>query len=133
MKIEQQVVSLELAKKLKELGVRESQYNWLVASDGARLMRTPVASTYSHFDQYPASTVAELGELLPDGGLWAKDSIGTVRTFKSYGVWWSEYCVGTDSMPSIMCSPKLRACADSEADARAKMLISLFENRIVTP
>ena len=70
MKLESQVCSLELAKKLDELhkarGIEgESYFVWLEASDGARLLKNPVLDTYKYFARFPAFTTAELGEMLP--------------------------------------------------------------------
>ncbi len=71
MKLEQQVCNLELAKKLKELGVKqESYFTWVHWRDDSEDDGWDVY----HFDNpshtmgvdYSAFTVAELGELLPD-------------------------------------------------------------------
>ncbi|MHC1565352.1 MAG: hypothetical protein ACXQS6_03420, partial [Candidatus Syntropharchaeales archaeon] len=71
MNIEEQVVSLELAKRLKELGIdRESLWKWCIHNNG-------VVGCYVGIDrkiqarskvkeEYPAFTVAELGEILTD-------------------------------------------------------------------
>lgn len=116
MTLEKQVCSLELAKRLKELGVKqESLWFWrflkgsnpewdLAYSGNVRA----VEKTYSAF------TVAELGEMLPEDcktrrpvdekGKWLVDSLGTDRFFR----------------------------ADTEADARAAMLIYLLEQKLIT-
>lgn len=69
MELKDQVCSLELAKKLKELGVKqESLFYWVnqVAMKGAETIWFPddpkELKPYKH---YSAFTVAELGELLP--------------------------------------------------------------------
>jgi hypothetical protein len=66
MKLEEQVVSLELARRLKELGVKqESAFYWY---DGEMLFsRSPLgqAHTYNETITFSAFTVAELGEILP--------------------------------------------------------------------
>lgn len=114
MKLENQVVSLELAKKLKELGVKqESLYNWLVASDGARLMKNPVLDTYRYFEQSSAFTVAELGEMLPRKFYSERYNNGQF------------YCQRNDGLHNH------NEYADTEADARAKMLIYLLENKLI--
>lgn len=68
MKLEQQVVSLELAKKMKELGFeQESLFYWqLEASDYASEKEQIVPKEYLNkiFTPYSAYTVAELGEIL---------------------------------------------------------------------
>lgn len=69
MKLEQQCVSLELAKRLKELGVKqESVFWWQVkfSSNRVRLVQNPsTGCDNDEFDWYAAFTVAELGSLLP--------------------------------------------------------------------
>jgi hypothetical protein len=68
--LEQQVVSLELAQKLKELGVKqESLFYWFdpIAEQPvvARSNEEAVLKTFFPQKKYSAFTVAELGELLP--------------------------------------------------------------------
>lgn len=129
MKLEQQVVSLELAKKLKELGVpRESYFYWvnqydrklgwtgfiiqkscnkaLLCDKGDELFGEPII--------YSAFTVAELGILLPEDFFL---SLG--RTLS--GGW----CLQLDEVEQTM------LYADIEADIRAKMLIYLLENNLL--
>jgi hypothetical protein len=67
MKLEQQVVSLELAKKLKELGVKqESLFYWnRHKSEISWGLSQTNCSKISHWETISAFTVAELGELLP--------------------------------------------------------------------
>jgi hypothetical protein len=71
MDLQKQVCSLELAKRLKELGVQqESVFAWLVESDGSGTLTTkddrPQRSFYRADEWCSAFTVAELGELLPE-------------------------------------------------------------------
>lgn len=128
MKLEKQVVSLELAKKLKELGVKqESYFNWLVASDGARLMKNPVLDTYKYFDQFSAFTVAELGEMLPTKIHQDKKQytllIDRDATMELWRVVYLTGWVGDNFLHEIF--------STTEADARAKMLIYLIENKLI--
>lgn len=61
MKLEDQVVSLELAKKLKEVGVKqESYFYW--ENETNLIHYEDIGGVY---DIFSAFTVAELGELLP--------------------------------------------------------------------
>lgn len=123
MKLEQQVVSLELAQKLKELGVKQeslfyyqvgqiylrSQHidpKMLIADNGERTLYMP------EFD-VSAYTVAELGEMLP----------------KQYRSWKS----GDDKEWICDTWASTVQRAETEADARAKMLIYLVENNLITP
>ena len=122
MKLKQQVTSLELSKKLKELGVKQDAFwSWYEANDYddiPRLNRSdehcPVCTLpkQTFEDKYSAFTVAELGELLPEKVCW--------RGYSNYGGKWGlEF-------------GDFRAEAPSEADARAKMLIYLIENKLIT-
>lgn len=112
MKLEEQVVSLELSKQLKSLGVKqESLFYW----EEARGMWFIDYSSSPGVNHISAFTGAELGEMWPFG----KD----VYTFKTpiSGTWIVEYeklnksFVGSD-----------------EVEARAKMLIYLLENKFIT-
>jgi hypothetical protein len=65
MELEKQVCSLELAKKLKELGVKqESYWYWLQMTEGPRLFTLVEAVRLDPIFPYSAFTVAELGEVL---------------------------------------------------------------------
>lgn len=75
MKLENQVVSLELAKKLKELGVEQDSYfNWYtnykgyyILGDNSDMMNNAKMTgntTAPQWDYISAFTVAELGEYI---------------------------------------------------------------------
>lgn len=124
MKLEDQVCSLELAKKLKELGVKqEGLFSWyyLGLSDAefaicpAEDIQFPVASAF---------TVAELGEMLPKG-LQTDD--GPARLLGGFREQWA-CAYGTFHRPFDF----YIQYADTEADARAKMLIYLLEQKLIT-
>ena len=124
MTLEQQVCSLELAKKLKDLGVKQESYFRHVrlsdkpdlTEDWYILDRKPT----DYIEIVSAFTVAELGEMLPDN----------FHTYRKGGD--KQYWCGMDI--------KLYYIKDSdwwnheeaptEADARAKMLIYLLENNL---
>src|SRR5437016_1173186 len=79
MKIEEQVTSLDLSKKLKELGVKqESAFYWedSVFTDGMQLKSKERATLKGSHEIYSAFTVAELGETLPAGITAAKTKNG---------------------------------------------------------
>ncbi len=129
MKIENQVCSLELASKLKELGIRQkSLWNWahceVVSEVGDSALETTLVITMHKGDQFIASafTVAELGEMLPSP---AGNYLGRKR-FKcgwDENGWYIELIAlngGTNTFHG-----------KSEADARASMLIYLIENKII--
>jgi len=118
MKLEQQVTSLEISKRLKELGVKqESYFTWykhLSEDDGTEVWTVNGQGDRPYANpMYSAFTVAELGEMLPIA------SVKTYRLDKRNGD--SVYvCEHTDVAFS----------SDTEADARGKMLIYLIENNL---
>lgn len=128
MKLEQQVCSLDLAKRLKELGVKqESLFYWSNCCSCKKDFT--IECSLWHNDQtgewddghkleeseplYSAFTVSELGEMLPEG----------TTTRKGWGID-TDYVMFNNEADKI-CS----AC--TEADARAKMLIYLLENKLI--
>lgn len=134
MKLENQVVSLEIAKKLKELGLKqESLFHWEVF-DGPINSPEIVTKTYpktvqNNMDYFSAFTVAELGEMLPisiDGAL--------LDTRKANG-WYIRYKRDNDVIvPSggkYAEAPFIGEWQETEADARGKMLIYLLENKLI--
>jgi hypothetical protein len=133
MKLESQVCSLELSKKLRELGVKqESLFYWTVT------MPDPTGETWSYdlayvdtyYIQSPgdieasAFTVAELGEMLPQPCIslvmenWLNNPESKYKCYDSTVENW------------FMVDRKVYA--STEADARAKMLIYLIENNLIT-
>lgn len=142
MKLENQVVSLDLAKRLKELGVKqESAFFWRHLFVNDESDRTTddywelMHQSPMDIEQVAAFTVAELGEMLPrrfvvdgksfalrikpDGRDWLvgytrplgkqeRRETGLPHYDKTHQVW-----------------------ERTEADARAKMLIYLLENKLI--
>lgn len=133
MKLEQQVVSLEVAQRLKELGVKqESLFHW-TRSHTRKSGELKADSKYylafnknkKHFSDYEFSafTVAELGEMLPDycQTVTMEESSRTQGKYKCY-----------DSTVENWTMRDIKFYADTEADARGKMLIYLLENKLIT-
>ncbi len=141
MKLENQITSLELSKKLRELGVKqESLFYWTQEKTpknpnlheyGYKQIDMPWVCMYSKqselsassvFEEYSAYTVAELGELLPQ--YIVHDGLSCELQIIRSSVWRFYYggkilmTAGND---------------DTEANARAKMLIYLLENNLITP
>ncbi len=118
MKLEDQVISLELAKRLKELGVKqESHFSWYVEEEAL----TVTHEIDGDGEIVAAFTVAELGEILPNM-LYEKYVLDQIKmTDGGYGL---AYRDGSDF--------EANASADTEADARAKMLIYLLKNKLIT-
>lgn len=138
MKLEQQVVSLELAKRLKELGVeQEGSLEWSIEyrkRDGeasVQLMGGTNDVDVSHNiswrvydfrkrETYAAFTVAELGEMLPEGyASYVAPHVGKIPPAK-----WK--CIFP--MPHPL---EKSMYAATEADARGAMLIYLLENGLL--
>jgi hypothetical protein len=122
MKLEDQVVSLELAKKLKELGVKqESLFWWLELYQGPDDKFNPryFLNWGKHQDvevQFSAFTVAELGEMLP---------AHYIDSMKLKEEWFVRYA-------EVEHNYYHSEFASTEANARAKMLIYLIENNLIT-
>lgn len=142
MKLEDQVCSLELAKKLKELGVgQESLFYWgrdsIDIGEYRHILVMRFNGTLWHFDDevakiqgkhgnniwfgeiescndYSAYTVAELGELLPMDVL-----------FNSWRMKNGDIRIGNPTCKGM------RFTANTEVNARAKMLIYLLENKLI--
>lgn len=127
MKLEQQVTSLELSKRLKELGVKqESQFAWdnRARFDGGfdlhNLGARAVAFLSAHNKGCAAFTVAELGELLPV----------YFYTNKTKTKGWSCCDQQAGSCGKGKRTPTLQA--DTEAEARGLMLEYLLVNKLMT-
>jgi len=120
MKLENQVCCLDLSKRLKELGVKqESYFYWNTEFSKPKVVdRTRIVTAPIYFgDKYVSSfTVAELGEMLPENTSTFKEPVGKRE--------W----VCTRNEPSVMLSFR----ENTEADARAKMLVYLLENKLIT-
>lgn len=120
MELEQQVTSLEPSEKLRELGVRqESLFYWTHCPVKEQNGEWTHVLTYGRNNELPetyaAFTVAELGEMI-DGWRLPK------RTMNG-----KAWIAGDDELPTYV----IIGCK-TEADARAKMLIYLLENKLIT-
>ena len=125
MRLEDQVCSLELAKRLKELGVKqEAAFHWRYSDllEEWSLFR-PTKDVTSSKPFYAAFTVAELGEMLPRTILF-ENYFYSFRVIRALdGKWWLSYETVNKLYKEIL--------DDSEADARAKMIVYLIEQGIV--
>ena len=125
MKLEDQVVSLDLSKKLKELGVKqESHFSWFsVKSDREKDCYVSCDDGGYGYRVCSAFTTSEMGEMIGNSvNEWAQgwDDCGCFWRF-SYG----NRGAGTfiDGIGKRFSYPD--PC--SEADARARLLICLIE------
>jgi hypothetical protein len=136
MKLEQQVVSLGLAKRLKELGVKQESLFWwnrqtkeLVYADKKSIL----TNIWSQTTWYSAFTVAELGEMLP---VEIYFKISPKDSFRVRAEWCIYKFGNCWSLVLEECSDREGKLyedirADTEADVRAKMLIYLLENKLI--
>lgn len=128
MTLEQQVVSLELAKRLKELGVKqESLHYWVrqgsyfcvgIKHEPGEPFLAPSKGPYDFPFECLASafTSSELGEML-------KEHVNAIEYGFSHGaVDWHFYIEKIDEEVS----------AGTEANIRASKLIYLLENKLIT-
>ncbi len=121
MNLESQVCSLELSQKLKKLGVKqESLFNWITENQIREEWEIRVEASDYSFDCpieiiASAFTVAELGSLLPG--------------------YYKSYCSGDKKL--WFCQHQeddiefITETADTAANALAKMLIYLIENKLI--
>jgi hypothetical protein len=127
MELEKQVCSVSLARKLNELcpDSQVSQFVYIHEDSGTDTLTTwadrAARSYYVAAAWCCAFTVAELGEMLPWGDV--------VYIKVGPAIWLAK-------MSTLRMNPDAKpheAIADTEADARAKMLIYLIENGLIQP
>lgn len=144
MKLEDQVVSLELAKKLKELGVKQdSLFGWFLLKEKAKKLHEDkdwgIAPMFRLNDEaykvrgfmvgkeiISAFTAVELGEMLPT--YIEVDGDRAWRTFNRVGYWEISY-THTRLNESKVKTPVFQS--HSEADLRAQMLIYLIDHGLL--
>ena len=124
MKLEQQVTSLELSCKLKDLGVpQEAVFYWTAYSEP---MDEPCRGSFGlelkqGKGEVAAFTCSELGEMLPEGyHSWQMTGLNPKHPDR----WACSEPMATDLETAF---------SNTEADARAKMLVYLIEKGIVKP
>lgn len=151
MKLEYQVCSLELAKKLKELGVpQESNLIWVESApffDGnfseRDVLLNPdqwldlIDNTGEDYETYAAFSVADLGALLPYKITFTdqKFEIFDIPIKSAYLQLWVTEEPGDYYSVKRIYTVKYGAIfreSYSEAEARASMLIYLLENNLVS-
>jgi hypothetical protein len=142
MTLEQQVCSLEVAQRLRELRVKqESLCDWCEIDDGDWIVMVrrqkefaTIKEQYGEMDGcISAFTVAELGDMLPLD-FWVEDKRYFLGIDVS-GAGSKDWVIGyyhegrtpagfNDTSPDTKTS-------GTEADARAKMLVYLLENELI--
>lgn len=143
MKLQDQICTLEQAKKLRELGVDfyglfVHYTNKVLTEDRGVILKEKTASWAAIgeiknggvINYYPAFTSSELGIMLPEtNGVMAfsthyNDHFGQWECELRDLVKWE----GGESMPPLAHEEE----ADTEAEARAAMLIHVLENKLAT-
>ncbi len=138
MNIENQVISLKLSKKLKELGVvKESYFKWYQVENN----EWGIGHPQKEWKQISAYTVAELGEILSnhitipecdpfeDYRILIEKFMSVEDSFMKNNYIINYECTSTETwlrrkLTSNTCDPNL-------ANALAKMLIYLIENKLM--
>lgn len=148
MDLSKQVVSLEQAERLRELGVEQTGYfMWQETGNPDPTMPQETIGRYGReaYDNIgiaSAFTVAELGVMLPDGAdcfgkHWAQ--FQTFRVIKGVqpSQQWCCYCdesspSGVNDQGDDYYKVAKKVYGQTEAQARAAMLIYLLENKLTT-
>ena len=122
MKLEKQVCSLELAKELKKLGVKQESLWYWKDFNGKHTMESDLELVdynlrdSNMFSFHSAFTVAELGELLPSHFIsW--------KVQKNYYI--------SEQLQSVKDRINKTIFSTVEVNARAKMLIYLIKEGLV--
>lgn len=137
MELQKQVASLELAKQLKELGVKQDSLFYWKLNEGITPRVVTNAEDIKKMEElipvtslwYSAFTVAELGEMLP----WEIVFVGE-NDDEPYNL----FIEKLDTVYRVYYLMRFEAVrtpefdAETEADARAKMLIWLIENKYLS-
>lgn len=120
MKVEEQVCSLNLAKRLKELNVKQDSYFFYeyYSMSAYMIVDNQHIHSYEGVIYYSAFTVAELGMMLPAVNPSSRSKDGTG--------WYMNVIYPIEKWNQMY------PC-ETEADARASMLIYLLENGLLTP
>ena len=125
MRLEKQVVSLELAKRMKELGFRQRSLWWW-----GSLHEGWTFNLFNHprdmNELYSAYTVAELGEMLPYN-IVIKKRIRYYDYFLTINKLALGYKITYENGKSIIAG----IAEPTEANAKAKMLIYLKEKGLI--
>ena len=126
MKLENQVVSLKYAKRLKELGFKQKSYWHWYDGKGFENEPTLVHPSNPYKKVASAFSVAELGEMLPRRFEKGKQSYYLLDVqIRPQGIYVYYSFLHASLEDRITVEDK------TEANARAKMLIYLKENKII--
>lgn len=127
MTIESHVCSLDLARKLRDLGVKqESYFYWFEWATTSIVKDKYYSSQISGEKPYSAFLSSELGEMLPNKIIldeYGELPLGDIKNCVNH--WLTNYF--NEEEGHVVLQEK----ADTEANSRAKMLIHLIDQGIV--
>lgn len=138
MNLEEMVCSLEYAKKLKDLGIKQEGFYCWARQDGFKnwgLELYPPARIFKRMGRtyYLAFTSGELGEILPK-------LISTKNGIYNMKLGWEHFANEDKILWRIdyiknngFDEPLVLIDDENESNARAKMIIYLIENKIWIP
>lgn len=125
MKLQDQVTSLDLSKQLKELGYPQVELFWWVCYDGKWVVEKHHgwSEAYKHADEqvYCAPTVAEMGEAMQ------LDKVLDGKIIVEKGTASKDWYVSMEAGGG-----GVQFQSHTEANARAKCLIYLLENNLIS-
>ena len=124
--------SLELSKRLKELGVKqESLFYWisnLFMNKYFLSMEGGFSKEYHKDDFVSAFTASELGKMLPFEVV-KNNEVAHLQMIKTIdGKWAMAYIIRIDLPPLVWIKEENE---ENEANVRAKMVILLLENNLI--
>src|SRR5689334_6568140 len=128
MELSKQVITLEQAKRLKELGViAGSRFNYFSYKRNGEVIEAFefVPATYEIKEEFAALNVAELGEALPNGFKTRKAIPGKNKSQEISGEGNKWYCNGGCLSISRKAFIQTTKGYETEAEARGAMLIYL--------
>lgn len=128
MELKDLTCSLELARKIKELGVVEESIFFYEWSGAKELSINENHKPYYNIDGINAYTVAELLNILPSG-IHEQDILVIERWENGYSLAYKDY--GGSGKQFRGDTHKLSLFKDTLENALAKMLIHLIENKYV--
>lgn len=130
MNLESQVCSLELSRRLNELGVKqESLYFWSLCQECVKeyeiegIQVTPELGDSGHGDKWSAFTVAEVGVMLP---YKIKDHYLMIEKCFS-NIWHISYMEAEVSIQDVL----HKTNNELLGNALAEMLLYLIENKLM--
>lgn len=132
MKLEQQVCSLVLAKRLKELGVKQESFCYWFTQTNA----VPVVPLYGDdaervFENWGGKTPPS-----SNGGLWSAFTVAELGEFVPKGEYVETFFHSLEIQLTCTFQRPIAEkdvfVGSNEADCRAKMLIYLIENDLIT-